>query len=147
MGFSFRLESVLRYRQRIVDQQGREVALAQAHVRVCQGRLDDLESEISRCFETDASLSGHGLRMQDMVAKTVWLEYLRNRQNELTEDLNRARTLWREARANLEAAWRDLEVLEQLKTKQKSDWEKEMVALERKEMDEIGQIRADQARR
>ncbi len=147
MGFTFRLESVLKFRQRIVDKQGHEVALAQAQVTACRTRLADLERNIAQHMMEASGQLGSGLRVQDMVAKTVWLEHLRQLKKEMDAELVESTRELLAARTRLNAAWRDLEVLEQLKIKQGSDWLEHIEAVERKELDEIGQIRADRARR
>lgn len=147
MGFKFRLESVLKYRQRIVDQQGREVALAQAKVQEWKVRLEKMDREIFSHLSTGNRQSGGGLKVQDMVAKTVWLEHLRHQKDSLVKGLRESEMKLQRARENLKAAWQDLEVLEQLKTKQDSQWAEEIETRERKDLDEIGQIRAERARR
>ncbi len=144
MPFTFRLESVLKYRQRIVDSKGREVSVAQAALAAVGVRLRELENEIQRQLE---GAPGYDLRVQDMVAKTAWLEFLDTRRQELQGEMERAQAALAAARQELNAAWRDLEVLKQLKRRRKSEWMREMETLERKELDEIGQIRADRARR
>ncbi len=47
----------------------------------------------------------------------------------------------------LNEAWRDQEVLERLKQKQKEEWQEQQRKFENQELDEIGQIRADRQRR
>ncbi len=147
MGFKFRLESVLKYRQRIVDQQGREVGLAQAHVHDWKSRLEQMDREILLHLGGGNNMTGGGLKIQDMVAKTIWLEHLRHQKNTLIKGLRDSEAKLLLARNKLKAAWQDLEVLEQLKTKQGNQWAEKIAIKERKELDEIGQIRADRARR
>ncbi len=144
MAFTFRLESVLKYRQKIVDDRGREVSVAQAALAAVQSDLRELDREI-RCHLEGPT--GRDLRVQDMVAKTAWLEFLGRRRRKLQGEMESAREVLARTREELNSAWRDLEVLKQLKQRRKSEWLREMETLERKELDEIGQIRADRARR
>ncbi len=144
MGFSFRLASVLKYRQRIVDQEGREVALAQQTVAAAQARLRELEGEIQRHLDRTG---GQDLRIRDMAAKAAWLEYLGHERERLQARLAQARLELAKAQARLNEAWRDLEVLKQLESKRRGEWVREQEVAARKELDEIGQIRAERARR
>ena len=147
MGFSFRLESVMNYRQRIVDQQGKRVAEARRRVSVIQERLDALVRDLNDQMR-DPSHDGRGeLRVQDLLAKAAWLEHLGQKREALTEDLRGAQQVLAGEQENLNEAWKDLEILEQLRKRQKTAWLTEQDRQEGKDLDEIGQIRADQARR
>ncbi|MBU2502854.1 flagellar export protein FliJ [bacterium] len=145
MGFDFRLEKVLRYRQRLVDQQARRVALAQKRV----GELTAARTELDRSVA--AEMAGHPgagpLLVKDLQAKTAWLEHLRRKIADVDAGLNEARNELLREQESLNAAWRDLEALQQLRRKQKAAWIHEQETRESKELDEVGQIRADRARR
>lgn len=142
MPFTFRLQSVLKYRKRIVDDKGRAVAVAQGEVARWHARQTELEAEINACLNEQQSA---GLKVQDLVAKTAWLEHLRSRRTELESELSRARLELAAAQEELQASWRDLEVLKQLRQKQEMAWFADQEIRERKELDEIGQIRSERA--
>jgi len=144
MPFTFRLQSVLKYRQRIVDDKGRAVAEARGEVARWAGRLNEIDAEIRD--QEDGRQVG-GLNVRDLVAKTAWLEHLRRRRRDCERGLTGAREQMEAAREELRSSWRDLEVLNQLRQKQERAWTAEQEALERKELDEIGQIRSARAQR
>jgi len=108
----------------------------------------------ARRMELDAEINAYlnqhqspGLKVQDLVAKTAWLEHLRRRRQELEAGLSLARMQLAAAREELQASWRDLEVLKQLRQRQELAWLADQETRERKELDEIGQIRSDRASR
>ncbi len=145
MGFAFRLEKVLKYRQRIVDLQARRVALAQKKV----GALAAIRNGLDRSVAAQlADHPGAGpLLVWDLQAKTAWLGHLRRKIAGVDKELKVARGELLREQENLNAAWRDLEALQQLRRKQKAAWIHEQETREGKELDEVGQIRADRARR
>ena len=146
MGFAFRLEAVLKFRQRAVDRQSREVADAGRVVQLVTGQLVELEQRFQR--EVDDSAGGaREIRIQDLMVKAAWLEYLRGQRQDLEGELARARRQLAAAQEKLTEAWRDLEVLERLKRKQFAAWVQKIQKQESKDLDEIGQIRADRRRR
>ncbi len=144
MAFRFRLESVRRYRRRIVDDKGRAVALARQEAARCRTRRDEIEAELRREMEAP---TGKRLRVSDLLAKTRWLEHLRSRLKACDQELAAAETRLAGALSELNAAWRDLEVLNQLRKRQKAAWLEELSRRERRDLDEIGQIRAEARRR
>lgn len=146
MGFTFRLEAVLKFRQRTVDRQSREVADAGRSVQAVAARLAEMEMQFQRELG-DPAAGGSRIRVQDLMVKAAWLEYLRGRRRNLESELAVARGRLAAAQEKLKEAWRDLEVLQRLKRKQHAAWVKQIQKQENKDLDEIGQIRADRRRR
>lgn len=147
MGFVFRLEKVARYRQQLVDEQGRKVAAAERGVAVVRAQLAALEQDLQQCLQDMHDPAGGGVSVQALMARTAWMEHLDAMREDLLVDLQAAKTELNEERARLNAVWRDLEVLNKLRSKQKADWEAEQTRRENRDLDEIGQLRADRQRR
>jgi len=147
MGFVFRLEKVARHRQRLVDEQGRQVAAAGRVVTGLQVRLAAITEDI-RCQvadfheETAASVS-----VQDMIARTMWLSHLEELRDQCEVDLQAARIELNEQQERLRTAWRELEVLNKLRDRQKLAWQAVQTKREVRDLDEIGQIRGERQRR
>lgn len=147
MGFSFRLEKIIKLRRRAVDQQALAVADAGRTLAEIGRKLEDLENEISRQKEDPRCMSQRAISVQDLVSKTCWLQHLMLMQETYLEAHDQAEVNLAGERHKLTEAWRDLEVLVKLKERQHEQWRAQQAKLEKKELDEIGQIRADRRRR
>ena len=82
-----------------------------------------------------------------MMSRTLWIEHLVGIREDHARELAVARLAFDAERAKLAAAWRDQEILEKLRAQQKAAWEAEERRRENRDLDEIGQIRADRQRR
>lgn len=132
-------------RQKKVDQQSRQVG--QAH-RQLAGILQDqaaLEEKIHEILQ--APSSEVFTDPQELLARRQWLDHLDQCRSRLKEKEDQSRQNWEKERAVLTQAWRDLDMLKKLKQRQKDGWLSEQARRESRELDEIGQLRADQARR
>ena len=147
MGFNFRFEKVIKLRRRAVDQQALAVAEADRELAAVRGKLADLEAEIAHLHTEPRSLPDRAISVQDLVAKTAWLQHLlRMHETYLTEHVKAEANLAGERR-RLTEAWRDLEVLVKLKERRYEQWRLQQAKAEKRDLDEIGQIRADRQRR
>ena len=147
MAFVFRLEKILKYRQRLLELQTREVAKASRVLEAIGARIADLEDQIRLQMETEATELNRTLSVENLINRGQWVDHLELLQDEVRQELETARGELEGERKKLNAAWRDLEVLQQLKEKQKEAWEEEQRKRERQDLDELGQIRADRDRR
>lgn len=140
MAFRFRMEKVLDHRQRILDEKSRAVGEAARSVSVLAARAEEIRRDISFLLaggrETAAA-------PQQMRQRRLWLDFLGETLVRREEELAQAESVLAERRKLLTAAWRDREVLRKLKARQKEDWEQEQRRRERRELDEIGQVRAE----
>jgi flagellar biosynthesis chaperone FliJ len=75
------------------------------------------------------------------------LDHLVKKGEVLEKERVEASAYLEDERVKLTAVWRDLEVLKKLKQRQKEAWDVEQRRKETREIDEIGQLRADRARR
>jgi flagellar FliJ protein len=145
MAFKFRLEKVLRVRQELVDQQSRRVGEAQMVAAGLEQDSRDLQGQVQQILT--CAPPARGISTSDLTQRRHWLDHLERAQIKLGEELDRARTVVNLEREKLTEAWRDLEVLKKLKERQKAAWQEEQNRLENRELDEIGQMRSDRARR
>ncbi len=145
--FRFGLENVWRHRQRCVEVHSQEVARAERKVASLARELALLDEQIKLQADALARDGGQVIKARELIAGTAWLDHLRQRLEELAQGMQTAVTDLRETRAGLTEAWQELEVLSQLRERRKSEWRLEQSARERRDMDEIGQIRAHRHRR
>ena len=147
MAFRFRLEKVARYRQLLVDEQGRLVAEANHAVMGLEARLAALDADLGTHLADFRSDSSPAVSVQGMVARTMWVSHLDRLRDEAAATLQGARAELAARRQRLNEAWRDLEVLNKLREKQKTEWRHAQEHREKLDLDEVGQIRADRQRR
>lgn len=147
MAFSFRLEKVLKFRRRIMEKHTRDVAEANRVVAAINEKLDHLAEDVDRLLNDNLQEMNLTLDVKAMIARGQWLDHLEALQDEVEKELNQAEVELAHQRALLTQSWQDLDVLERLREKQKTLWLEEQRKLDNKEMDEIGQIRADRSRR
>ena len=144
MAFRFRLEKVLTFRKRIVDQKSLEVGAAGRVVVGIQSRMAGVKDEMAHLLTGPRGLE---VDVFHMTRRRHWLDHLANSLSGLEIQLVEAERELDNRRAELTEAWRDLEVLKRLKERQQTAWADEQFKRENQDLDEIGQIRADRQRR
>ena len=146
MAFRFRLQKVLDYRQKIVDRKSREVGEAARVVAQIQAQIHQVKTDVAALLNDDTRVSAVAdIHLLDR--KRSWLIHLESRLDSLAQQMEEAAMELAVRRDNLTAAWRDLEVLQKLKQRQKEIWQVEQLRRENQDLDEIGQIRADRQQR
>jgi flagellar export protein FliJ len=140
--FRFRLEKVLRHRERQTEEQGRALKQAVTALQKLRERRRQLEERLEQ-------LAAHGLaeraRRPDVAAwrrRTGYLSLLRRQRQDLLDAEREAVALVESERELLLERHRAQEVLERLKQRQRTQWEYEQARRERKQMDEMGAVRA-----
>ena len=146
MAFNFRLAKVLNFRQRIVDQQSREVGKAARVVAQVNIRINSVQDEMGLLLADQQGASSN-INVHHLGQRRSWLDHLETRMEELDQELAEANLELEKCRTRLTEVWRDLEVLQKLKERQKAMWQEEEFRRENRNLDEIGQIRADRQRR
>ena len=146
MAFRFRLQKVLDYRQRKVDLKSREVGEAARVVSGIRTRMDQVQSDIQAQLGGQFSNQG-AMDIQLMGRRREWIEHLEFQFKKLAADHSEAAADLEIRRSELTTVWRDLEVLQKLKDRQKEGWLAEQLKRENQELDEIGQIRSDRQKR
>ncbi len=147
MAFEFRLEKVLKYRNRVVEKHTRDVAVANRVVVGVAEKVQEVSREIDGLLESNLVEMSLTLDVETLIARGKWLAHLEDNLVEMEKELDQAQTELAHQRSLLTGAWRDMEVLERLRDKQKNLWIEEQRKQENKNLDEIGQIRADRRHR
>lgn len=147
MAFTFRLEKIARYRQKLVDDQGREVAQALRLVGDHEARLRSIGEDITAQVSGLAAPGQTKLTVQEMMARTAWISHLEELREEIAHDLQHARQDLVRHRERLNELWQDLEVLKKLRSRQEQAWRERQAKRESRDLDEIGQLRAERALR
>ncbi len=145
--FRFRLDKVLRHRRRLVDAAARDVADATATLQSAQERVAEIAERIADFVETSAHARQAVLEPRRLVAERAFRDVLEEQRAAREAALVAAAEHLETARDRLVEAHRDQQVLERLEEKQRQDWEREQIRLERRQLDEIGSIRAAAAGR
>jgi flagellar export protein FliJ len=145
--FRFRLERVLQHRCREVDARSREVAAAQHVLQEAEQRRDEAQRQLLQCRADSAARRQEGLDATALEQAAAWQQELAARCRACEELVAGARRNFAAAREGLQQAWRDREVLERLRERQRLEWEQEQARRERRALDEIGAIRAALAER
>lgn len=144
MAFRFRLEKVLKYRRRVMEQQTRKVAEANRVVEQFQARRREVTERLNRLRATP--LVGV-LQVQDLIQRGHWCDHLAAEEENLLQKVEDAKRELASQRELLTKAWQEREVLEKLKKKKKEQWVLELEKRQMKDLDEMGQIRADRLQR
>lgn len=147
MAFRFRLERVLKIRQRVLEQCTREVAAADVEWRRRAAREAELAGQDAQLCRSAIDGAGRILDVRDLSERAWRLRRLRELRVEAARDAELARLELERRRARLTDAWRDVEVLRKLESRRREQWEQEQRRREGRELDEIGGIRADRLRR
>jgi flagellar FliJ protein len=140
--FHFNLDKVLDYRARLVDLRARDLAAAQGQVASIDARMAEVRAEQDRCSR---ALDGGSLDVVRMSARTAWIARLDGVLKQLSGDRAAAQAKAEQARSALQAAWRDREILEQLKTRKRRQWELEESRRDTAHLDEVGAQRSRHA--
>jgi flagellar FliJ protein len=140
--FRFRLERVLQHRRREVDARSRDVAEALNHVQRAQDRRESVARDLQRHRHEGARQRLGHLDAGALQRLATWQDELSSRVRACEEAVADARAALATAQARLQQAWRDREVLERLRDRQRDEWRHEQARRERRALDEIGSIRS-----
>lgn len=144
--FRFPLEKVLEHRRRLVDLRARDLAAAGSAAAALAARIAERRDAQRRC-ETVATGGGLCLDVRLLAARTAWIARLDREIATLEKERGRALAAVATARAALQAAWRDREVLAQLRARRQKEWERGEARRETAALDEIGSRRGARAGR
>jgi len=144
--FRFRLQKVLEYRSRLVDQQSIRLQETTRTWQQIRNAGKKLAAEIAAMTRRDNQLRQAGQYVSFWSLQTGYLAAQKLRLADLRQRENRAADEVTRQREKLLAARRDREVLEKLALRQRQEWIQEQNRRERKEMDEVGATRAARSR-
>lgn len=144
--FQFGLDSVLGYRQQVLEGRQNEYARTLQKVAQQQDRVDDAKAryqELNRRFREEAA---QGIAVSDALGFEMGLQVL---EMEITRETNRLQELQAEAeqqRAKVLQAHQDAAILERLKEKQKDAYQKELQKQDERFIDElVSAVRAERS--
>ena len=142
--FQFGLDSVLGYRQQVLEGRQNEYARTLQKVAQQQDRVDNAQAryqDLNRRFREEAA---KGITASDALGFEMGLQVL---EMEITRETNRLRELQAEAeqqRAKVLKAHQDAAILERLKEKQKDAYQKELQKQDERFIDElVSAVRAE----
>lgn len=140
--FRFRLEKVLRHRQRLVDIRGREAVAAELAVRKAEARVAQVRAEIAALNQRSAGARSGAVDPRALQQDAGWQDELHRRLQARIDEAARKRLELTVAHEQLQAAWRDREVLARLRQRHETEWRQEESRRQQRELDEIAGIRA-----
>lgn len=143
--FRFPLQKVLDHRARLVDLRARDLAAAESAAAAVAGRIAERRDAQRRCQE--ATGGGARLDVALLAARSAWIERLDREIAMLEQERRRALAAVAAARDALQAAWRDREVLAQLRERRHGEWRLAEARRETRDLDEIGGQRRARDRR
>jgi len=147
MPFRFRLAKVLKVRQRVLDQRGRDVAAADRVRQRCVEREQQLAAAYAKLAGAAPAAAGSTVDVRDLAEQALRLRRLGEQRAEAARDTKLANLALDRERARLTEAWRDVEVLRKLEDRRREQWDEEQRRLEGRQLDEVGGIRADRLKR
>lgn len=147
MPFRFRLEKVLKVRQRVLEQRTRDVAEAGRAHQACVDREAALAEAYRQAAATDPAPSGSAIDVRDLAEHALRLRRLGEMRGEAAGQTRLAAAALERQRELLTAAWRDVEVLRKLEQRRREQWDEEQRRQEGRLLDEVGGLRADRLRR
>lgn len=147
MNFSFRLDKVLRHRQRLVDARARDLAKAETVLAMACRDLAAIATEIATLHDEAVRQRTVRVDPHRQAHEQQWLQWLQQRRDRQADVVAAAETTVSEAHARLVAAHREQKVLENLRERQYQQWLLDQSRTERKFLDEVAGVRADRQRR
>lgn len=136
--FSFRLEKVLRYRERKVDEEARCLKQLQDVLRQVLGERNALNERIAALVQRDARTRHQCPDARLWQLQANYVTSLRQRLACIRQREAAAALEVESQRQKLLAAHREQVVMEKLKERRYAAWRQEQRRRERKEMDEVG---------
>ena len=135
MSFRFALAPLLRLRQSIERQ--RTLQLQEANLRVSNAReiLAKLDRLLSESAQNDSAALSAGRTAAELRFATVLRENLLHFRQELQSDLRRFELLRQQAASAYHQAYREREVLEAVRARQRHDYQQEQLRREQQELD------------
>jgi len=140
--FRFRLDKVLRYRSRLVEREAQRLKEAADALQAVIRRREDLQRSIATVMREGEQERRRGGDVRLWQLRADYLRALQLRLAGLRGAERRARAAMEEQRRRLLEAHRRRLVLEKLKERQHAVWADEERRRERKQMDEVGAVRA-----
>ena len=136
--FVFKLETVLRHRERIEQERQRELAVVQAELTRLQAAVRGIEDEMQRSTADvrDNHLVGK-LNMAYLAAHRRYMLGMQRKGMDLVEQVNAQQQKVNEARAALAEASKQKKILEKLRERQQAAWSADLARSDAGAADEL----------
>ncbi|MFN2354742.1 MAG: flagellar export protein FliJ [Desulfopila sp.] len=133
----FTLTTVLRYRQQLEDAAVTQMTQAQRHLEHQQRLLQQVQSEYRELLDSLQHKQANGIAIDELLRYESWLDRLKQKNHELAGEVESAEKKVEQRRRIVVAKSRDKKVLEQLKVRQNSAWQRYLDKKETAQLDEI----------
>jgi len=137
VSFRFVLASVLRLRQSIERQRTLQLQEATLHVRRARETLEQLDRSLSDSAQSDSTALSAGRTGAELRFATVLRENMLHFREELQSDIGRLELLRQQALAAYRQAYREREVLETLRARQRRTYQQEQLRRDQQELDAV----------
>jgi flagellar FliJ protein len=135
MAFRFTLAPLLRLRQSIERQRTLKLQGANLHVSRAQEKLAQLERSLSDSAQSDSTALQAGRTGAELQFASVLRENLHLFRQELQSDIRKLELLRQQALAEYHQAYREREVLETLRARQRRTYQQEQLRRQQRELD------------
>ncbi len=135
MSFRFALAPLLRLRQSIERQRTLQLQDASLQVLRAQETLAQLERFLSDSAESDSAGLKAGLTAAELQFASVLRENLQHYRQELQSDIRKLELRRQQAASAYHQAYREREVLETLRSRQRLDYQQEQLRRQQQELD------------
>jgi len=135
MSFRFTLAPMLRLRQSIERQRALKLQEANLHVSRAQEKLAQLERSLSESAQSDATALQAGRTAAELQFASVLRENLQLFRQELQSDIRKLEFLRQQALGEYHRAYRERDVLETLRARQRRAYQQEKLRRQQQELD------------
>jgi flagellar FliJ protein len=135
MSFRFALAPLLRLRQSIERQRALKLQEANLQVSRAQERLAQLERSLSDSAQSDAAGLTAGCTAAELQFASVFRENLQHFRLELQSDIRKLELLRQQAASAYHQAYREREVLETLRARQRRAYQQDQLRRQQQELD------------
>jgi flagellar export protein FliJ len=135
MAFRFTLAPLLRLRQSVERQRTLKLQEANLHVSRAQEKLAQLERSLSDSAQSDSTALQAGRTGAELQFASVLRENLHLFRQELQSDIRKLELLRQQALAEYHQAYREREVLETLRARQRRTYQQEQLRRQQQELD------------
>ena len=135
MAFRFTLAPLLRLRQSIERQRTLKLQEANVEVSRAQEKLAQLERSLSESTQSDATVLQAGRTGAELQFASILRENLHQYRQELQSDVRKLELLRQQALGEYHEAYRDREVLETLRARERRVYQREQLRRQQQELD------------
>jgi flagellar export protein FliJ len=135
MSFRFTLAPLLRFRQSIERQCTLKLQAANLHVSLAQEKLAQLEHSLAESAQSDATALRAGRAAAELQFASVLRENLHYYRHALQSDIRKLELVRRQALGEYHHAYREREVLETLRARQRRAYQQEKLQRQQQELD------------